>query len=103
MQRMGKCMQEKTLRTLYLHLVPLIDRYLVVKFKILSKTPRRSLFFFRSKKSVSVARRYTTGERAFLTSGATRGRARNNRHFAYHENRASGPEVNGARITRIFP
>lgn len=90
MQSMGKCMQEKALRTLYLHLVPLIDRYLVVKFKILSKTPRRSLFFFRSKKSVSVARRYTTGERAFLTSGATRGRARNNRHFAYHENRASG-------------
>lgn len=59
------------------------------KFKILSKTPAIS-FFFRSKKSVSVARRYTTGERAFLTSGATRGRARNKRHFAYHENQASG-------------
>lgn len=46
MQSMGKCMQEKTLRTLYLHLVPLIDRYLVVKFKILSKTPAISFFFF---------------------------------------------------------
>lgn len=104
MQSMGKCMQEKTLRTLYLHLVPLIDRYLVVKFKILSKTPAISFFFFRSKKSVSVAQRYTTGERAFLTSGATRGRVRNNRQFAlaYHENQA-WPEVNGARITRIFP
>lgn len=88
MQSMGKCMQEKTLRTLYLHLVPLIDRYLVVNLKFCLKH-RRSLFF-RSKKSVSVARRYTTGERAFLTSGATRGRARNKRHFAYHENQASG-------------
>lgn len=57
MQRMGKCMQEKTLRTLYLHLVPLIDRYLVVKFKILSKTPRRSLFFpFFSLKEIGVSR-----------------------------------------------
>lgn len=86
MQSMGKCMQEKTLRTLYLHLVPLIDRYLVVNLKFCLKH-RRSLFF--SLKEIGVSR-YTTGERAFLTSGATRGRARNKRHFAYHENQASG-------------
>lgn len=54
---------------------------------------------------MSVAARYMqTYERAFLTSGATRGRARNNWHFtcALHENQAGDRRLT-ARVTRILP